>query len=253
MVSDQGTLSLFGEDPAGGDDSLPVSGRRIPLRLVKNPRAKRYLLRLAPDGAARVTVPRAGNAAEARRFALRHAAWLERQLLRRARSPGPPASWAVGTEILFRGEPVRLELQPGPEGTAIRFADQVLPAPPPGEDLRPTVEAHLQNLAMRELPARLLELAAAHGLTVRRVTVRAQRSRWGSCSARGTISLNWRLIQTPPPVSDYILLHELAHRRHMNHSARFWAEVGRLCPGFPAAEEWLKRHGGLLRHPGGRD
>jgi len=89
-------------------------------------------------------------------------------------------------------------------------------------------------------------LAALHNLPVRRVTVRNQRSRWGSCSRRGTISLNWRLVQAPDFVRDYIVLHELAHLKEMNHSRRYWGEVARLCPDFPAAECWLKQHSILL-------
>jgi hypothetical protein len=77
--------------------------------------------------------------------------------------------------------------------------------------------------------------------------VRSQKSRWGSCSRRGTISLNWRLIQTPAFVSDYICLHELMHLRQMNHSPRFWREMERVCPDYRMAERWLKEHSGLLR------
>jgi hypothetical protein len=77
--------------------------------------------------------------------------------------------------------------------------------------------------------------------------VRNQRTRWGSCSRRGNISLNWRLIQTPPFVRDYICLHELAHLRQMNHSERFWSEVARLCPDYLHAEKWLKQNSRLLR------
>jgi predicted metal-dependent hydrolase len=84
-------------------------------------------------------------------------------------------------------------------------------------------------------------------LPARRVTVRNQRSRWGSCSRHGTISLNWRLIQTPTHVQDYIILHELCHLREMNHSARFWREVERVCPNSAAAERWLNQHSALLR------
>ena len=105
---------------------------------------------------------------------------------------------------------------------------------------------HLRRLAAKELPARVIELAAPHNFPVRRVTVRNQRSRWGSCSRRGTISLNWRLVQTPLSVRDYLILHELAHLREMNHSRRFWNEVTRLCPNFREAERWLKQHSGLL-------
>jgi predicted metal-dependent hydrolase len=77
--------------------------------------------------------------------------------------------------------------------------------------------------------------------------VRNQKSRWGSCSRRGTISLNWRLIQTPEFVRDYIILHELAHRRQMNHSEKFWLEVERLFTDYLLAERWLKQHANLLR------
>jgi predicted metal-dependent hydrolase len=115
------------------------------------------------------------------------------------------------------------------------------------ENLRPDIEDYLWRLAGRELPARALELAALHKFQVRRVAVRDQRSRWGSCSRLGTISLNWRLVQTPVLVRDYIILHELAHLKQMNHSRRFWAEVQRLCPEFRQAERWLKQHAELLR------
>ena len=114
-------------------------------------------------------------------------------------------------------------------------------------DLRPAIQNHLRNLASEELPPRVMELAALHGVNVFRVTVRNQKSRWGSCSRRGTISLNWRLIQTPDFVRDYIILHELAHRRQMNHSEKFWQEVERLFPDYLQAERWLKQHSNLLR------
>lgn len=94
---------------------------------------------------------------------------------------------------------------------------------------------------------RVRELANLHGVDVARVSVRNQKTRWGSCSRHGAISLNWRLIQSPAFVRDYIILHELAHRRQMNHSDKFWQEVARLCPDYPAAERWLKQHAKLLR------
>src|SRR5206468_3876846 len=113
-------------------------------------------------------------------------------------------------------------------------------------DLRPAVEHHLWRLATKELLARVLEFATAHQAPVRRITVRNQRSRWGSCSRRGTISLNWRLIQAPPFVRDYLILHELAHLREMNHSQRFWREVEKLCPEYRTAETWLRENATLL-------
>jgi predicted metal-dependent hydrolase len=227
---------------------LRVGARPVRLWLVRNRRARRYVLRLRPDGVARVTIPRGGTAIEARRFAERSAGWLEKQLLRQATQPRRPATWAIGTEILFRGERVRLEACVGGQDGSVRFAGEAVPVPAGATDLRPAIERHLRGLAARELPARVLELAALHKLQVQRVIVRNQRSRWGSCSRRGTISLNWRLVQTPAAVRDYLVLHELAHLKEMNHSRRFWNEVARLCPDFREAEHWLKQHAALLAH-----
>jgi len=101
--------------------------------------------------------------------------------------------------------------------------------------------------ARRELPARLRELAVQHGLPVSRVSVRNQRARWGSCGRDGHICLNWRLVLMPPPVRDYVLLHELMHLRRMDHSPAFWRLVAAACPDYLAARAWLRRHGGALR------
>jgi len=221
---------------------LRVGSRHLKLRLVRNRRARRYVLRLCADGSARVTVPRGGSVAEANQFAQRNVSWLERQLLRQATQLSTPKPWLAGTEILIGGAKVRLELGANGETGAIRVGNEFVPVSGLHTDLRPDIERHLWLLAARELPGRVSELAALHQISFKRVTVRNQRSRWGSCSRRGTISLNWRLVQAPPFVRDYIILHELAHVKEMNHSRRFWREVARLCPEFQAAEKWLKQN-----------
>jgi len=233
--------------PNPGESFLSVGGRLIPLAMVRNHRARRYLLRLSPDGSARLTIPRRGFFMEGRRFAELNSEWLVRQFEKLAAHPVKPKQWQIGTEILFRGELVKLEAGTIGETGAIRCGDEIVQVPTTSGDFRPWIVKHLWRLAAREFPSRVLEFAAVHRLTVRRVTVRNQRSRWGSCSRHGTISLNWRLIQTPPFVRDYIILHELMHLRQMNHSARFWREVESVCPGYETAEHWLKKHSGLLK------
>lgn len=234
-----------------------MGGRQVPLALVHNRKARRYILRLKSDGAARVTVPRGGSALEARRFAERHTTWLERQLSRQALQPATLTEWRLGDEILARGELRRIQPEAEAAGQAgaaisrqaVRLGEWLIPVHSivQGQNLRPEIERYLRSLATGELTHRTFELASAHGFAVRRVSVRSQRSRWGSCSRRGTISLNWRLVQTPLYVRDYLICHELAHLREMNHSARFWAEVARLDPSSQRAEAWLKRHSHLLR------
>jgi predicted metal-dependent hydrolase len=183
--------------------------------------------------------------AEARRFVERNVGWLAERVQQARSNPTAASEWTLGTRILFRGEetPIELDSKQG----QLRLGEFVFPAPSsPGVALRHHVRRALHAYAAVELPQQVIHLAAQFGFTVKRITVRDQRTRWGSCSARKTISLNWRLVQTPPYVVDYIILHELAHTRHMNHSAEFWAEVARVCPDYPAAEAWLKQFGRQL-------
>jgi len=114
---------------------------------------------------------------------------------------------------------------------------QTLPVDLPEEEQRA-----YRARARRELPARLLELAAIAGVTVRKVSVRNQRQRWGSCSPSGLICLNWRLITMPGWVRDYVLYHELMHLKRMDHSPAFWKLVAQVCPRYRDARRWLRRH-----------
>src|SRR5258708_1081468 len=204
-----------------------IGAQRIPVLLVRNLRARRYVVRLRPDGSARVTIPRGGSAAEGRRFAERNGTWLERQLDALSIRLQTPNRWSIGTEVLFRGELVKIEADTNEQGALLRLGNERVKFHGLDSDLRLTVENHLRRMAEGELPKKVFEYSSAHNLKVRGVIVRNQQSRWGSCSRHGTISLNWRLIQTPPFVRDYIVVHELMHLREMNHSNRFWIEVER--------------------------
>ncbi len=105
----------------------------------------------------------------------------------------------------------------------------------------------LRAQARTELTARLLEIAAMYGMTVAGVSIRNQRTRWGSCGRDGKISLNWRLVLMPPAVRDYVLIHELMHLRRLDHSPAFWKLVAAACPGYREARQWLRLHGPALR------
>jgi hypothetical protein len=109
----------------------------------------------------------------------------------------------------------------------------------PREAMPPDLARELRVRAQCELPARLLELAAQHGLTVARVSVRNQRRRWGSCAPNGHICLNWRLVAMPDWVRDYVLIHELMHLKRLDHSPRFWKLVSAACPDYREARAWL--------------
>lgn len=209
-------------------------------------KARNYRLTLKRDGTAVATIPQRGSEREAVRFVEAHQDWLERARARQARKPRGAEVWVIGTHVLWRGEMTEIRIAATGERPQVCLAADVFRVPSFDGDLRPTLEAHFVRRGKVELPARTWELAAVCGMEVKLVSVRDQRSRWGSCSANGTISLNWRLVQTPEAVRDYIIYHELMHLKEMNHSARFWSRVEEVCPGWREAEHWLKRNGSLL-------
>lgn len=114
----------------------------------------------------------------------------------------------------------------------------------------PETLKELRCRAARELPVQLHSLAERHGLMVSRVSVRNQRSRWGSCSALGHICLNWRLVLMPDTVRDYVLIHELMHLRRLDHSRHFWRLVAHACPGHELSRRWLRENRETLESGG---
>jgi predicted metal-dependent hydrolase len=177
-----------------------------PIVFARHPRARRYVIHVTAGGTVRVTIPRGGSKKEAAAFAERERAWIEKQQR-------------------------RLE-EERRRHTELRTENAELRSPDPG--------LGVLARAKRDLPARLLELAGQHGLTVARVSVRNQRWRWGSCSRRGHICLNWRLVDFPASVRDYVMLHELMHLKRLDHSPRFWKLVAKACPEYQAARAWLR-------------
>ena len=191
-------------DPRAAPD-LPGPSALV---FVRHPRARRYIIRVADDGTVRVTVPRRGSRREAEAFAARERAWIERQ---QRRADAARASRAREQQLTAN--------------------DGIEPA---------SLQRATRDRAKRELPPRLLELAAQHGLTVSRVSIRDQRWRWGSCSRTGHICLNWRLVEMPEAIRDYVLIHELMHLKRMDHSPAFWKLVAAVCPEYKKARAWLR-------------
>lgn len=220
-------------------DALALAGLP-PLTIVRRRGTRRYILRLLDDGTLRVTVPWWGSQRGARAFVEAERAWVARQLARRAARG--TAVWAPGREVLIDGERHPLV----EAGGVVSLAGQPVASSLESEAIRAGVRHALRSRARETLPAELLALAARHGVTVSRVSIRNQSSRWGSCARSGAISLNWRLVQTPPFVREYVLVHELMHRRQMNHSPKFWRLVAEACPRYVEARRWLRVDGAAL-------
>jgi predicted metal-dependent hydrolase len=210
--------------------------------VVRRRGTRRYVLRVLDDGTVRVTVPWWGSRREALAFAASQQDWIDRQ---RAKRRAPAAlPWHPGRLVLLDGEAHPLTI--GDDGSVWLAGYRVAPDADAPEALRRAVQTWLRARARRHLPSALLALASQHDLAVTRVTIRDQVSRWGSCSRHGAISLNWRLVQMPPWVRDYVLVHELMHRRQLNHSPRFWRLVAAACPRYLEARRWLRTDGQAL-------
>ena len=223
------------------EEAAPAHDR---IEFVRMRRARRYILRVRPDGTLRVTVPRGGSRREAETFVRKHAKWIERER-RRVRADHAPTQWHAGSEIRYRGALVTIGVRASVDGYIVSYGDRTVAVSRP-DDIRAAVERDLRDLARVELIPRLHELAAQHGLKVGHVSIRNQRSRWGSCACTGNIALNFRLVQMPVEVRDYVLVHELMHIRQQNHSRQFWKLVVAVCPTFRDSERWLRTVGRSL-------
>ena len=224
---------------------VQVDGREMRVRVVRHPQARRYILRLEEDGIFQVTLPVWGTEREVKEFLRSSVEWMERALAAR---PGIGQDLQIGDQIPLRGQWVRLERDPEhPEWVC--FGDQRVlwdEGDPNRLSLKEVIARQLQETAKNELPPRVRQYAAVHGLKVQRIRIGDQRTRWGSCSDKGTISLNWRLILVPPFVRDYLILHELTHLRVPGHGSAFRAELRRLCPYWQVAEKWIRKEGQRL-------
>ena len=125
--------------------------------------------------------------------------------------------------------------------------EQAAAAASPVEKLTMEEIRDLADRALRVIPERVAHFAPLVGVTYGRITIRNQRTRWGSCSSRGNLNFNCLLMLVPPKVLDYVVVHELCHRKEMNHSPRFWAEVERIIPDYKTYEKWLKTEGGRIK------
>jgi predicted metal-dependent hydrolase len=232
------------EPPAREPEPRVVDDREPAIEFVRVRRARRYILRVRPDGSLRVTVPRGGSRREAEQFVQRQQPWIARER-GRVLVEHAPRAWQHGSEILLQGELVRIEVEQRDDRTVITYGSRRVVTRATAE-VRATIEHDLRALAKTDLIARLKVLAAEHGLRVGEVSIRNQRSRWGSCAKNGNIALNFRLVQMPPGVRDYVLLHELMHIKQQNHSPRFWRLVEAVYPAFREAEHWLRTTGKSL-------
>lgn len=224
-----------------------VGSRELPLRIVENDRAKRLTLRIDAGGRGlRITVPPGLARGEVERFLDRHQGWLETKL---AKVPEQPQV-RPGIKLPLRGVPHLIVHEPGARGTISIGRQDDMPALfVHGErrHLPRRLADFLKREARRDIEALVTKHTAAVGRPAKTVRFKDTSSRWGSCTADGSLSFSWRIMMAPPTVIDYLVAHEVAHLREMNHGPRFWTLCRELCPRTDEARAWLKRNGGALQ------
>jgi predicted metal-dependent hydrolase len=219
--------------------------------LRRHAQARRYTLRIhAATREIVLTMPPRGSVKQANEFAQKHGAWIATRLRRLPQA----APFAHGTVVPLRGIGHRIDHRRDARGTVwIECGDdgaQLLCVAGDAPHVARRIRDFLKREAKRDLEIASRQAAQALGVSVRRVSVRDQASRWGSCSSTGALSYSWRLILAPPFVLEYLAAHEVAHLVEMNHSRRFWRLVERICPHTSRAKNWLRTHGTDLHRYG---
>lgn len=219
-----------------------ADGQTIPYLLKVSTRRRTIGLKIDGHGLT-VHIPRRISQQTVESLLLDKSDWIRSKLAKWRERPAA-LEWQDGASLRYLGQEIRLALRQDAKARAIEFDGSRLHVALPDPDNAAHVQRKvIQWLARQSRPdftRRLEILAAKLGVTTPPLFLSSARTRWGSCNSRGEIRLNWRLIQAPPHIIHYVVAHELAHLKEMNHSPKFWAWVKKLCPEYEAARKELK-------------
>jgi Predicted metal-dependent hydrolase len=219
---------------------LKIDGRAVELNVRLNPRARRLIVKVHPTtGEVMVIAPSKRALDRAVEFARGESDWIAKQLAhvpaRVVLAPGAHIPFRGSDHLILKGESGPVSVEPG----IIRISGHAEHAPRRILDF-------LKKQAKRELEQKSFDYGAKLGIKPKRITVRDTASRWGSCSSTRSLSFSWRLILAPTFVLDYVVAHEVAHMKEMNHGENFWRIVKDLIGNVAPAQAWLRQHGSAL-------
>jgi predicted metal-dependent hydrolase len=227
---------------------IQLGGRVVDYRLVQSDAARKLRMRVGPDGV-EVVHPMGRNREEVSGFLIANERWVLEQLDRaeRLRNLRRPMSPAEG-QILFRGEPTRVRVEPNHSrriGNFVQLVDGAIIisyGPHSRTPVARSLELWLRREARRAIDNQLSRITARLGCRPAQVYIMGQRTKWGNCSSRRNLSFNWRLILAPEFVLRYLVTHETVHLVIPDHSAKFWLTVQSLCRETERARQWLVAH-----------
>lgn len=221
---------------------IRFQGKKLEYTLIQAPR-RDVLIQALEGNLTRVYAPKRMPLSEIDALVTQRAG--EILSMQRALAPAPLRS---GECVRVEGRPRRLRLERGTGESSLTETEWVLFCPDPenARQVRDRARSFLAEMALVRIRERLEVYAPRIGVSYGRVTVRNQRTRWGSCSAKGNLNFNWRLILAPEKCLEYVVIHELCHRREFNHSARFWDLVQRQMRDYQVWKDYLKKNGAGL-------
>lgn len=221
---------------------IRFQGKKLEYTLIQAPR-RDVLIQALEGNLTRVYAPKRMPLSEIDALVGRRAG--EIRAMQQALAPAPLRS---GECVRVEGRPRRLRLEKGTRESFLTETEWVLFCPDPenARQVRDRARSFLAEMALVRIRERLEVYAPRIGVSYGRVTVRNQRTRWGSCSAKGNLNFNWRLILAPEKCLEYVVIHELCHRREFNHSARFWDLVQRQMRDYQVWKDYLKKNGAGL-------
>jgi predicted metal-dependent hydrolase len=234
-----------------GERQIDLQGQSVSYVLKRSSRARRVRIEIRQDTGLVVVVPRSYRLGDVDNLLKAKQGWILRHLARARRAAAPPGNCGIrdGDLIPYLGRNLRVIDRRGdgcPRRVTLTPDGLLISGASGGQGLESLAEQWYRSQARSVLRQRVDAMTSRLGLGYGRIIIRGQRTRWGSCSQRGTLSFNWRLMMTPEAVIDYVIIHEVAHLREMNHTERFWKLVAEECPRWREHRRWLDEHGAWL-------
>lgn len=221
---------------------------KVPVKVVRYSRSKKLRLHINGRGEVKLTAPKRASDRLIKQFIRSQSNWIKTKLAEINQKP--KLEIYDGATLNILGEEYEIELKQLPGSKPKVYFDDtssqlvIFSANPAQKQLlREELEKHLRALAKREISERVSKKAEEMGLRYGRITIREQTSRWGSCSSQGNLNFNWKLILAPLQVLDYVIVHELAHIKELNHSSKFWQIVSTYHPSYRQDKNWLRQKG----------
>lgn len=237
--------------------TITVNNLVVPISFRRSRRAKRLRMQIDSNGKFELIAPLLTPKSQVNRFVVQHMRWIEKQMgkLEEQKKKRPEFKYKNGDTFYYFGDPITLVVEPSVrKRPVVKIKGEQLfitlyrdvNRNDGIETIKKAITQFYKKKAEEVIHDRLQFFNEQYGFKYHRVMLRNQKSRWGSCSARGNLNFNWRLIMAPIEVIDYVVVHELCHLKEMNHSKRFWYLVEKAVPNYKEVKKWLKDNHYLL-------